>query len=114
MMKRAVPLVLAWVCLALVTAAPSPAWAQDVVVGGRAVAEAEVNMRDAIPIGLFAESQVVDVIRPGETVAVLEQREITTLAGTKRWLRVQKRGSASSGWAFNGDAGAPSYFRAVD
>jgi hypothetical protein len=113
-MKRAVPLMFAWVCLVLVTAAPAPAWAQEVTVGRRAVAEAEVNLRDSIPIGLFAESQVVDVIREGEIVAVLEQREITTFAGTKRWLRVQKRGATTSGWAFNGDAGTPSYFRAVD
>ncbi len=113
-MKRVVPLVFAWVCLVLVVATPSPASAQEVVVGRRAVAEAEVNLRDAIPIGLFAESQVVDVIRQGETVAVLEQRDITTLAGTKRWLRVQKRGAESSGWAFNGDAGTPANFRAVD
>jgi len=113
-MKRAVPLVFAWVCLVMVTAAPSPAWAQQVTVGRRAIAEAEVNLRDAIPTGLFAESQVVDVIREGETVFVLEQRDITTLAGTKRWLRVQKRGAEASGWAFNGDAGTPAYFRAVD
>jgi hypothetical protein len=113
-MKRAVPLLFAWVCLVMVTAAPSPAWAQDVVVGRRAIAEAEVNLRDTIPTGLFTESQVVDVIREGETVFVLEMRDITTLAGTKRWLRVQRRGADTSGWAFNGDAGTPAYFRAVD
>ena len=113
-MKRVVPLVVSWLCLVLVTTAPLPAWAQEVSVGHRAVAEADINLRDAIPTGLFAESQVVDVIRQGETVSILEQRDITTLAGTKRWLRVQKRGTDTSGWAFNGDAGAPAYFRAVD
>ena len=113
-MKRAVPLLFVWVSLMLVTATPSPAWAQELTVGRRAVADAEVNLRDTIPIGLFAESQVVDVIRPGETVAVLEMRDITTLAGTKRWLRVQKRGADTSGWAFNGDAGTPAYFRGID
>jgi len=113
-MKRVVPLLFAWVCLVLVTTAPSPAWAQEVVVGRRAVAEAEVYLRDAIPIGLFAESRVVDLIHQGETVAVLETRDITTLAGTKRWLRVQRRGAETSGWAFNGDAGTPANFRAVD
>ena len=113
-MKRAVPLLVVWVTLILVTATPSPAWAQELTVGRRAVAEAEVNLRDTIPTGLFTESQVVDVIREGETVVVLEQRDITTLAGTKRWLRVQKRGADTSGWAFNGDAGTPAYFRAAD
>ena len=112
-MKRATLLVV-WVSLILVTAAPSPAWAQELTTGRRAVAEAEINLRDTIPTGLFAESQIVDVIREGEIVFVLEQRDITTFAGTKRWLRVQKRGADTSGWAFNGDAGTPAYFRAVD
>jgi hypothetical protein len=107
-------MLIAWACLFLVTSAPSPAWAQEAAVGRRAVAEAEVNLRDAIPIGLFADSQVVDVIHQGETVVVLEQRSITTLAGTKQWLRVQKRYGEISGWAFNGDAGTQSYFRAAD
>ena len=75
-MKRAVPLVFAWVCLVLVVAAPSPAWAQEAVVGHRAVAEAEVNLRDAIPIGLFAESQVVGVIRQGETSRFLRRETL--------------------------------------
>lgn len=113
-MKTAGPLVVAMTCLVLIAAAPSPAWAQELAVGHRAVAIADVNLRDAIPTGLFAESQVVDVIHEGDTVNILEQRDITTLAGTRRWLRVQRRGADTSGWAFNGEAGSPEYFRAVD
>ena len=113
-MKSVVPLLISWVCLALVTTAPSPAWAQELTVGRPAVAEADVNMRDAIPVGLFADSRVVDVIHEGETVSILEQRDITTLAGTTRWLKVQKRGTETSGWAFNGDADGSAYFRAAD
>ena len=113
-MKKVVPLLISWLCLALVTAAPAPAWADELAVGSFAVAEADVNLRDAIPTGLFAESQVVDVIHQGEIVSIVEQRDITTLAGTRRWLRIRRPGSDISGWAFNGDAGGPAYFRAAD
>jgi hypothetical protein len=82
--------------------------------GHTARAEALVNLRDGIPVGPFSNSNVLEIIQPGELVTVLERKDIVTLARTDQWLRVRRHTTATIGWVYNGILGEAEYFQAAD
>lgn len=80
------------------------------------MAEGNVNLRDAPPHGLFYKfGNIVDVVKEGETLRVLEEK---TIIGVYIWLKVERINAPSTGanvgWVYNGENDGRPYFKPIE
>lgn len=94
-MTKISSLILFFVSLALPTAAPG----QEVVTPN-----ADIPIRESPPGNFFqGKGSQIGTATPGDEYRVLEERDVPTIVGVEKWLKVEPLDDPSkSGWAYGG------------
>jgi hypothetical protein len=105
-MSMARSLALALVILAVLGAVPLHTAYALQREGSTLEAQDDAEVMDTIPVGVLANSSVVDVVARGDRVVVLEVKNIPTVVRTDQWLRVRVLATDAVGWVYNGSPGS--------
>ncbi|SRR6266481_7207234 len=83
----------------------TPSLAQGVKPGDRVSPIDQLPLRTTPPEGFLGlKGSETGTAKPTDEYLVLEQRNIPTIFGDQKWLRLEEIGAGTSGWVYSGQS----------